>query len=243
MTIHILVNGAFGKMGAMTVQAIEHDSELTLVGKSGKKTHLAELIQTTQPDVVVDFTAPDVAFHNACTIIEAGKRAVIGTTGFTLDEIDQLKTRCAEQQLGSIIAPNFAIGVILLMRFAKEASRYFPQAEIIEFHHDAKLDAPSGTALKTAEMMAENRVTCPEKKPVKENFQGSRGANYQGIPIHAIRLPSLVAHQAVLFGGTGEVLTLKHDAMDRQCFMPGVVLACKKVMQLNQLIYGLENLL
>lgn len=242
MTIKILVNGASGKMGTETVKAVENDAELTLVAKGGKNTNLKELIQTTLPDVVVDFTTPTAAFSNALTIIEAGKHPVIGTTGFSESQITELKTLCKERQLGGIIAPNFAIGVILMMRFASEAIRYFPDAEIIELHHDAKLDSPSGTAIKTAQMMAENRAETSIKNMTTENIP-SRGTNYHGIPIHAVRLPGLLAHQMIMFGGQGEVLTIKHDATDRKCFMAGILFACKKVIHLNELIYGLEHLL
>ena len=242
MTIKILVNGASGKMGTETVKAVENDAELKLVAKGGRDTNLKELIQTTQPDVVVDFTTPTAGFSNALTIIEAGKHPVIGTTGFSESQIAELKTLCKKQQLGAIIAPNFAIGVILMMRFASEAIRYFPNAEIIELHHDAKLDSPSGTAIKTAQMMAENRAETPIKNLTTENMS-SRGTNYYGIPIHAVRLPGLLAHEMVIFGGQGEILTIKQDTTDRKCFMAGILMACKKVIHLNELIYGLEHLL
>jgi 4-hydroxy-tetrahydrodipicolinate reductase len=243
MTISILINGAFGKMGLETVKAVEQDASLTLVGQIGRGSKLAQVIMETQPEVVIDFTTPEAVFDNALTIIEAGKHPVIGTTGLSNAQIDTLKARCAEKKLGGIIAPNFAIGVILMMKFASEAIRYFPQAEIIELHHDAKRDTPSGTAIKTAQMMAKNRDNLSDPKAVKETILHSRGAQCEGIPIHAVRLPGLVAHEMILFGGQGEVLTIKHDAMDRKCFMAGVLLACKKVVTLNELIYGLEHLL
>jgi 4-hydroxy-tetrahydrodipicolinate reductase len=243
MTIKILVNGAAGKMGVETVKAVEKDAQLELVAKGDKNSNLKQLIQTSSPDVVVDFTTPAAAFLNAVTIIEAGKHPVIGTTGFSESQISELKTLCKERQLGGIIAPNFAIGVILMMRFASEAIRYFPNAEIIELHHDTKLDAPSGTAIKTAQMIAQNRTGSSIKNTSTENITSGRGTTYQGIPIHAIRLPGLVAHQMVMFGGQGEVLTIKHDATDRKCFMAGVLLACKKVVHLNELVYGLEGLI
>lgn len=244
-TISILINGAFGKMGLETVKAIEQDSALSLVGQIGRGSSLAQVIQETQPQVVIDFTTPEIVFANALTIIEAGKHPVIGTTGLSHAQIQELKAGCAEKKLGGIIAPNFAIGVILMMRFASEAIRYFPQAEIIELHHDAKRDAPSGTAIKTAQMMAKNRPSevLSHQTTVKETLLHSRGAECDGIPIHAVRLPGLVAHEMILFGGQGEVLTLKHDAMDRKCFMAGILLACKKVVTLTELIYGLEHLL
>lgn len=243
MTISVLINGAFGKMGTETVKAIENDPELMLVGKAGKDANLHQFIQETQPQVVIDFTTPAAVFSNALTIIEAGKSPVIGTTGLSDAQIAELTALCREKKIGGLIAPNFAIGVILMMRFASEAIRYFPHAEIIELHHDTKLDAPSGTAIKTAKMMAKERLTFPLKKSVKENLPGSQGAEYEGIPIHAVRLPGLLAHEMVLFGGAGEVLTIKHDSMDRKCFMAGVLLACKKVISLTELVYGLEYLL
>ena len=245
MAIKILVNGALGKMGSETVKAVEKDPELKLVAKGDKDTNLEQLIETTQPDVVVDFTTPMTAFSNALTIIKAGKHPVIGTTGLSETQISDLKILCEQQRLGAIVAPNFAIGVILMMRFAAEAIRYFPHAEIIELHHDAKLDAPSGTAIKTAQMMAKNRNINVIKNLTKENAMNnhSRGKNYDDIPVHAVRLPGLLAHQMVIFGGQGEILTLKHDTTDRKCFMGGVLLACKKVLHLHELIYGLEHLL
>ena len=167
---------------------------------------------------------------------------MIGTTGFSSTQIQTLTALCAEKKLGAIIAPNFSIGAILMMQLAKTAAHYFPQVEIIEMHHAGKLDSPSGTAIKTAELIAEanNVAAIPTTKAV---LPGARGAVHQQIPIHAIRLPGLVAHEQVIFGGTGETLTIKHDSTDRQCFMPGVILACQKVMTLNRLIYGLEHLL
>jgi 4-hydroxy-tetrahydrodipicolinate reductase len=246
MPIKVLVNGARGKMGSEVVKAVTNDAELTLVAEGDEHTILLELIKLHQPQVVVDFTNPNAVFSNALTIIEAGKHPVIGTTGLTEAQMDELKARAKKNGIGGIIAPNFAIGVILMMQFAREAARYFPHAEIIELHHDKKLDAPSGTAIKTAQMMVENRTESPENllnTTEKQNLEGSRGAIYQGIPIHAVRLPGLVAHQMILFGAEGEVLTLKHDAMDRKCFMAGVLLACKKVVTLNELVYGLEQIL
>lgn len=243
MTIKVLVNGAFGKMGVETVKAVENDAGFTLVGKGGREHDLKQLIEDVQPDVVIDFTSADTAFSNTLTIIEAGKHPVIGTTGFSEMQIDQLKALCQQKKMGGIVAPNFAIGVILMMQFASTAIRYFPHAEIIELHHDMKLDAPSGTAIKTAQMMVKNRAEPLVKKPIKETLPGSRGADYQDIPIHAIRLPGAVGHQMVMFGSEGELLTIKHDATDRKCFMAGILLACKKVMDLNELVYGLEHLI
>lgn len=243
MAIKVLVNGAFGRMGVETVKAVENDASFTLVGRGGREHDLKQLIQDRQPDVVIDFTVPDAGFSNTMTIIEAGKHPVIGTTGFSEAQIDQLKTLCRQKKIGGLIAPNFAIGVILMMQFASTAIRHFPHAEIIEIHHDTKLDAPSGTAIKLAQMMVKNRAEQLVKKPTRETLPGSRGADYHDIPIHAIRLPGAVGHQMVVFGGEGELLTIRHDATDRKCFMAGILLACKKVMNLDELLYGLENLI
>lgn len=224
MSIKILVNGAKGKMGKVTVNAINADKALTLVGEADNSDNLAQLIKTTNAQVVVDFTPATVAYKNAKIIIDAGVHPVIGSSGIKAEEIKSLQTECDKKQLGGIIAPNFSIGAVLMMQFAKQAANYLPKAEITEFHHDQKIDAPSGTAIKTAEMIKEtNKIN--------------------DVPIHSVRLPGLFAHQEVIFGNVGETLTIRNDAIDRQAMMPGVILACKKVIELKQLVYGLENLL
>lgn len=243
MPITILVNGASGKMGSETVRTLEENADFTLVGKAHRDNDLEQMINDTQPEVVIDFTTPEVVFSNAKIIINAGKHPVIGTTGLSDGQIQELISLCHQKKLGGIIAPNFAIGVILMMKFASEAIQYFPHTEIIELHHDTKKDTPSGTAIKTAKMMAKNRKEIPLKKTMKETLLHSQGAECEGIPIHSVRLPGLIAHEAIMFGGQGELLTIKHDTMDRKCFMAGVLLACKKVMKLNELVYGLEHLL
>lgn len=160
------------------------------------------------------------------------------------EQIETLKKKSGEMKVGGLIAPNFTVGAVLMMQFAQKAAEYFPDVEIIELHHDLKLDAPSGTAIKTAEMMAEVRKEKRQgHKNEKELIEGARGADYEGMKIHSVRLPGLIAHQQVQFGGTGEGLLIRHDSYDRSSFMTGVALACKKVVVLNQLVYGLENLL
>lgn len=243
MKINILVNGANGKMGKATVDAIKNEQALSLVGTTGKEDNLAKIILKTQAQVVVDFTPAAVAYDNAKKIIAANACPVIGSSGINLEQFNELKNLCAQKKLGGVIAPNFSIGAVLMMQFAKEAAKYMPHVEIIEFHHDLKPDAPSGTALKTAEMIAEVKMHVEPKVQKKEVVQGARGGEYQRIPIHSVRLPGLFAHQTVMFGNSGETLTLKHDAIDRQAMMPGVILACKKVPSLDQLYYGLEHLL
>lgn len=239
MTIQVLINGAYGKMGQECVKAFSNDAEFALVGKNGSDENLSAAIQKYKPQIVVDFTTPNSVFENALTIIAANAHPVIGTTGLKPEQIAELEKRCAEKKLGGVVAPNFSIGATLMVRFAQQAAKYFPDAEIIELHHPAKLDAPSGTAIKTAECIAAARLTNPSQTATAP----ARGAISHGIPIHAVRLPGLVANQEVLFGGQGETLRISHYTINRETFMPGVLLACKKVLQLDHLVYGLEHLL
>lgn len=243
MPIKVLINGSSGKMGQETVQAISQDKTFELVAAIGKNDNLIAKIKAAKPDVVIDFTTPSAVFENTLAIIQENVRPVIGTTGLSAEKVAELKKLCAEKKLGGIIAPNFSIAAMLMMQFAKTAAEFFPEVEIIEFHHTGKKDSPSGTALKTAQMIAENRKIIPEVIPQHETIPGARGAVSHHIPIHAVRLPGFLAVQEVLFGGLGETLGIKHTSIHRQAFMPGVVLACKKVMGLSELVYGLENVL
>ncbi len=230
-------------MGQESVKAVNADPELDLVAGTDLGDDLAESIVQFKVQVVVDFTTAAVALKNAVSIIEAGARPVIGTSGMLPEQVAELKALCTKQKLGGIIAPNFAIGAVLMMKYSQDAAKYFPHVEVIELHHDRKADAPSGTAIKTANLLAESRDSVPEKIAEKEIIPGARGANAEEIRIHSVRLPGLVAHQEVLFGGQSQTLTIRHDSFHRDSFMPGVCLACKKVMDLNELIYGLEHLL
>lgn len=241
MAIKVAVNGAQGKMGKETVLAINRDPELSLVAALSRQDNLAQALEETKPDLVIDFTTPETVFENAQIIIDAGIHPVIGTTGLTPEQITFLQTQCRGQQLGGIIAPNFSLGAVLLMKMARMAAAFMPDAEIIELHHPHKKDAPSGTALKTAEMIAGGR-TEPHHicNPTESK---SRGFVHQQVPIHSIRLPGLVAHESVIFGGHMETLTITHDSLHRESFMPGVILACKKVMHLKALVYGLEHVI
>lgn len=244
MTTKVLVNGAFGRMGQATVKAISDHPHLELVGQTSKEYDLTKSIQDSEATVVVDFTCPEAVYENTVAIIEAGAHPVVGTTGLTLPQIEALQKRCEKLKLGGIIAPNFALGAVLMIKYAKEIAKYMPHVEIIEMHHDNKMDSPSGTALYTAQMLSGALPHLNQsKKKSRETLTGSRGADYQGIPIHAIRLPGLLAHQQILFGHIGETLTLKHDTLDRACFMPGVCLACEKVSTLDHLVYGLEEMI
>lgn len=243
MQTRILVNGAHGRMGQEAVRAISNTPDLLVVAQTGREDDLAAAIKLSQAQLVVDFTNADVAFRSAKTIIEADAHPVMGTTGFLDGQVEQLQAMCAAKRLGGIIAPNFSLGAVLMMRFAAEAARYFPHVEIIEMHHPAKLDAPSGTALNTAEMIAKARVREPAPQQGKELLVGARGAQTKGIAIHSVRLPGVLAEQEVCFGGAGETLSIRHRALNRETFMDGLLLACRKVTQLSSLIYGLEMIL
>lgn len=255
MSIKVIIAGFKGKMGSTAYDMVKNDDELELVALldpfatekdiNGVPVYTDKLqLQDCKADVWVDFTIPKVAFENTRFAIENGFAPVVGTTGFTDKEIEELISLSHEKQVGGLIAPNFTIGAILLMEFAEKAAKYFPNLEIIELHHDNKKDAPSGTAIKTAERIASVR----EKKhqgvsDEEELLDGARGALYDGFRIHSVRLPGLVAHQEVLFGGQGEGLTLRHDSYDRTSFMGGVNLGIKEVVKRKELVYGLEHLL
>ncbi len=240
MAIKVIINGANGKMGRVTKTSIADQKDLQLVASTDHEDDLAQTIKKTHADVVIDFTTPQSAYTNAQIIMDAGARPVIGTTGLTLEQVKKLDQSCRTKKLGGIVAPNFSLGGVLMMKYAADAARYFTDAEIIEMHHAQKIDAPSGTAAKTAQMMGEARAKKSKSTTHKDR---SRGDCQNGVTIHSVRLPGLFAHQSVIFGGNGETLTIRHDGLDRTAMMPGVFLACRKVMELDRLVYGLENLL
>jgi 4-hydroxy-tetrahydrodipicolinate reductase len=240
--INVIVNGAQGRMGKVTVEAIQQEPALTLVAALGRGDNLAKCLKDTRPDIVIDFTAPEVVFNNAKTIIEANVCPIIGTSGLTPEQIDELTRECKQKTLGGLIAPNFSIGAVLLQKMAAMAAVYFPDVELIEMHHPMKKDAPSGTAMKTAKIIMAARQK--EPSPIATAPSPALGDQRHGnVPIHSIRLPGLVAHEMVIFANPYETLTLRHDTLDRTCFMPGVIMACKKVMMLETMVYGLENLI
>ncbi|WP_088723808.1 4-hydroxy-tetrahydrodipicolinate reductase [Streptococcus mutans] len=255
MSIKVIVAGFKGRMGSTAVDMIKNDSELELAALLDPFAAEKEIdgvpVFTDKSDLVgldaevwVDFTIPKVAYENTHFALENGFRPVVGTTGFTQEQIADLMTLSAAKKLGGLIAPNFAIGAVLLMEFAAKASKYFPDLEIIELHHDKKKDAPSGTAVKTAELIREARAYKKQgAADEEETLAGARGAEFDGFRIHSVRLPGLVAHQEVIFGAQGEGLTLRHDSYDRISFMSGVNLGIKEVVQREQLVYGLEHLL
>lgn len=255
MSIKVIVAGFKGRMGSTAVDMIKNDSELELAALLDPFAAEKEIdgvpVFTDKSDPVgldaevwVDFTIPKVAYENTHFALENGFRPVVGTTGFTQEQIADLMTLSADKKLGGLIAPNFAIGAVLLMEFAAKASKYFPDLEIIELHHDKKKDAPSGTAVKTAELIREARAYKKQgAADEEETLASARGAEFDGFRIHSVRLPGLVAHQEVIFGAQGEGLTLRHDSYDRISFMNGVNLGIKEVVQREQLVYGLEHLL
>lgn len=243
MSIRVLVNGAAGRMGQTTVKFIHTDKTLNLVGEAHEKDDIKKSILATKADVVIDFTNAAVVYENTKNIILAGAHPIIGTSGLIPKQIKELQRLCAEKNLGGIIAPNFCIGALLMMRFAEQAAQYFSECEIIETHHENKLDAPSATAIKTAELINSARKKPPSVKKVHETLSGARGAIKDKIPIHALRLPGFLAKQDILFGHMGGNLVIAHETIDRNAYMPGVLLACKKVMSLKKLVYGLETFL
>ncbi|CAM2797696.1 4-hydroxy-tetrahydrodipicolinate reductase [Paenibacillus sediminis] len=260
--IKVAVVGAAGRMGKEVVKMVLEDEQLELVA-AVNRSHEGEdagtlvglpacgvLVQSdlemaligSKPDVMVDFTTPQFAYPNTQLAIKYGVRPVIGTTGFTPEQIEQLDKQCQDQGIGGLIAPNFSIGAILMMKFAAQAAKYFPHLEIIEYHGDQKLDAPSGTAVKTAELIAKNREEIRQGNPKEEEtIEGARGGYYNGFRIHSVRLPGVFAQQEVIFGAFGQTLKIRHDSYERAGYMPGVNLAVKKVMEYTGLIYGFDH--
>lgn len=243
MLNRVIVNGAKGKMGLLACETLNNHDEFELVAQLGKEDNLAQAIENTKAQIVVDLTRADCIYQNAFTIINHGAHPVIGTSGLLTDQIKELTTLCESQRLGGIIVPNFSISAVLMMIFAAKAAEYLPEVEIIEAHHQQKLDAPSGTALKTAEMIATARKKPKNKLNLKELIPGARGGSHHDVTIHSLRLPGIIARQQVIFGSIGETLTITDDCIDRRCFMPGIILACQKVLGLTTLLYGLEHLL
>jgi 4-hydroxy-tetrahydrodipicolinate reductase len=238
------VLGAKGKVGATMVQAVEAADDLTLSAALDAGDPLSRLADT-QTEVVIDFTHPDVVMENLKFLIDNGIRAVVGTTGFTDERVEQVRSWVAgNPDAAVLIAPNFAIGAVLSMYFAKQAARFFESVEVIELHHPQKADAPSGTAARTARLMAEARKGLPPSPDATSTgLPGARGADVDGIRVHSVRLAGLVAHQEVLFGTQGETLTIRHDSLDRTSFVPGVLLAVRQAGQWPGLTIGIEPLL
>lgn len=269
--IPVVVNGAAGKMGREVVKAVAQADDMTLLGAidrtleyqgqdvgevagceplevpivSDLQGMLVLATQEKQQGVMVDFTHPDSVYENVRTAIAYGIRPVVGTTGLSPQQIQELAEFADKASTGALIIPNFSIGMVLLQQAAVQASQYFDHVEIIELHHNQKADAPSGTALQTAQMLGElGKTYNPPTVKETEKLPGARGSQAdEGIRIHSVRLPGLIAHQEVMFGAPGQIYTLRHDTSDRSCYMPGVLLAIRKVLQLKSLVYGLEKIL
>ena len=259
--IKIAVISSCGKMGSEVVKLTTREEDFKLacaVDKfgAGEKINNEIVIlddisklEGKDIDIAVDFTQPSTIFENIKTYIKLGIKSVIGTTGLSKEQVEEIEKLSKEAQVGVIIAPNFSIGAILMMEFAARASKYFNNAEIIEYHHNQKKDAPSGTSIKTAQMMMKNNDNfklgnCAEVETIK----GARGGEYQennkgNIQIHAVRMPGFVASQQVIFGADGQILKIHHDTINRECYMSGVALAIRYLYKNNQFIYGLENIL
>ena len=254
--IRVAVHGALGKMGKEVAKAVSLDPETQLVGAVDIKAstdflpltdipgqvpiskNLEEIINKTMPQVIVDFSVAKAAMPAIRTASRAGINLVVGTTGFAQEDYIEIESLAKENNTGIIVAPNFALGAVLMMHLAKVAAKYFDYAEIIELHHNQKLDAPSGTALGTAQAMAKEKGRAFQVPPGE-----IRGKQVEGITIHSIRLPGLMAHQEVIFGAAGQTLSIRHDTINRECYMPGVMLAVKQVVNIKGFILGLDKLL
>ncbi|MEV0650523.1 4-hydroxy-tetrahydrodipicolinate reductase [Phytomonospora sp. NPDC050363] len=244
--LRVGVIGARGRMGTEVCKAVDAAADMELVAMVDEGEWLSA-ISDASADVVVDFTRPDVVMDNLHWCVEQGVNVVVGTSGFTPERVKRVEDwLAAKPGVGVVIAPNFGIGAVLMMQFAARAARHFESAEIIELHHPNKVDAPSGTATHTAELIAEARAQAglgEQPDATTQALDGARGASVEGVRVHSIRSAGFVAHQEVVFGGAGETLTIRHDSVDRASFMPGVLLAVREVVGRPGLTHGLDDLL
>ena len=244
--IRVGVLGARGRMGEQVCRAVDEADDLDLVAMVDAGDWLFS-VADAGAQVLVDFTHPDVVMDNVRFAVDQGIHAVVGTTGFTPERFDTIRTWLADApQVGVLVAPNFGIGAVLSMKFAQLAARFYESAEIIELHHPGKIDAPSGTAIRTAQLIAEARVAAglgPAPDATSQSMAGARGAEVDGVHVHALRIAGLVAHQEVVLGTEGETLTIRHDSLHRSSFMPGVLLAVRGIAAHPGLTVGLEPLL
>ncbi len=258
--IRVVVNGALGKMGREIVNSLSQEPEIQIVGATELKVsgdslslpngsvvpfsaNLETIITKCKPQVIVDFTTAKAVMSMVRTATKHGVNLVIGTTGLTPDDIKEIESLANAHGVGAVVASNFALGAVMMIHLAKIAAKYFDYTEIIELHHNRKADAPSGTALSTARAMAQAKgkafsLTAEQARPAD-----SRGGQVEGIAIHSVRLPGLLAHQEVLFGTSGQTLSIRHDTINRECYMPGVLLAIKAVVKQKGFVYGLDKLL
>lgn len=258
--INVIVAGASGKMGKEVCKAVLDDPETELYGVTDVKdvgkdigellsrpaigikvTSLKKALSGKEANVLVDFTHAGAVMDNVRLAAKSGVHLVIGTTGLSENDKEEIKKLCSENNVNAVLAPNFAIGAVLMMKFAEMAARYMNRAEIIELHHDQKRDAPSGTAMQTAKLIA-SKIKGPQVES-EEILKGSLGGNYENVRVHSVRLPGFVAHQEVIFGGIGQVLTIRHDSIDRTSFMPGVLMAIKAVSEHPGVTIGLDKIM
>jgi len=260
-SIRVVVHGALGKVGQEVVRAVYREPEMQLVGAVDLKatqdslalpdssgtvpfsTDLASILSSCRPDVIVDFTIAKATMPAVRVAAKSGVNMVIGTTGLTADDLGEIERLATENKIGVVVAPNFALGAVLMMHLARIAAKYLDYAEIIELHHNQKADAPSGTAKSTAKGMAAERGKPFLRPSEQDGAFASRGEQLEGINIHSVRLPGLLAHQEVILGAPGQTLSIRHDTISRECFMPGVMLAIKEVVKRKGLTYGLDTLL
>jgi len=266
MAMHrVVVAGAAGRMGRAAIRTIARRDDMTLVGALGRSAgvgqdagtvagagvlgvpvgaDLGQIFLVARPTVLVDFSHGDAAVAHAEAALDHHVPSVIGATGLSAEGLARLRTRSEAEETGVLLAPNFAVGALLMMEFAQRAARFFPHVEITELHHDRKRDAPSGTAARTARLVAAARGVAPAPAAQEtEQVPGARGGVIEGVHVHSVRLPGLVAHQEVLFGGTGQTLLIRHDSVSEEAFMPGVVLAIQRAGTLRTFVEGLEHLL
>ncbi len=260
--LQVAVHGATGRVGSLLLKALCENPELAPVGavsldadgqplqlpdNSGRIPHtldIESLLDRCNPSVVVDFTHADSTMPMARIAISRGLHLVVGTSGITPENATEIDSLCKEKKVGAVIAPNFALGAVLMIHMSKLAGKFFDHAEIIEMHHQTKVDAPSGTALSTARDMVKYRGRPFKSTPTqKENLPGTRGGEIDGVAIHSVRSQGVVAHQEVILGGLGQTLTIRHDTVGRECYMPGVLMAIKEVSNRVGVVYGLESLL
>jgi len=259
--IKVVVQGALGRMGQAVVNALCYEPETEVVGAveqqvtkdylplpdgSGTVSFSADLdyiLTSCHPDVLVDFTVAQATMPAVRIATKHGVNLVIGTSGLTADELSEIDRLAIAHQVGAVVAPNFALGAVLMIHLAKVAAKYLDYAEIIELHHHLKVDSPSGTALSTAKAMVAARGKPFYRPPEQGKTSNSRGEEVEGVTIHSVRLPGLLAHQEVLLGGQGQTLSIRHDTISRECYIPGIILAIKEVVKRRGLVYGLENLL
>ncbi|MFQ6026401.1 MAG: 4-hydroxy-tetrahydrodipicolinate reductase [Dehalococcoidia bacterium] len=257
--IRVVINGATGKMGTETVAAIGREADLELVGAACRRergailplpgggevplsTNLEDLLQQTHPDVMVDFTNAATCMASVPVAAAHSTNLVLGVSGITDDNLKQLDALANDQNLGIILAPNFALGAVILKKLAEQAAPYFDYVDIVEAHHEAKIDSPSGFAIALAKGMGEEKQFT-RNYPEKENLPDTRGGEYNGISIHSIRMPGRSAHHEIIMGVAGQTISLRHDTLGRDCYMPGVVRCIREVVQRPGLVVGLENIL